>query len=74
MNRNQRRATRIKGPKGETLECRLLLISDRDASGRPTSVKVCYDEQTIGDVVEGRTTGVEFLLVWMVEGQGKKLD
>jgi len=64
----------VKGPKGEWLECRLLLIESRDAAGRPTSVRVCYDEETIGDVVGGRRTGVEFLLVWMADGQGKKLD
>lgn len=74
MNRHQRRALCIKGPNRERLECRLLLIGERDAAGRPTSVRVCYDEETIGDVVEGRRTGVEFLLVWMVEGQGVKLD
>jgi hypothetical protein len=74
MNRQQRRAMRVKGPKGETLECRLLLIDGRDAAGRPTSVRVCYDDETIGSVVDGRRTGVEFLLVWMVDGQGRKLD
>lgn len=74
MNRHQRRALRIKGPNGERLECRLLLIDGRDAAGRPTSVRVCYDEETIGEVVGGKRTGVEFLLVWMVEGQGAKLD
>jgi hypothetical protein len=75
MNRHQRRALRVKGPKGEMLECRLLLIDERDvATGRPTSVRVCYDDETIEDVVQGRRTGVEFLLVWMAEGQGRKLD
>ncbi len=51
-----------------------IAIGERDAAGRPTSVRVCYDEETIGDVISGRRTGVEFLLVWMAEGQGKKLD
>lgn len=72
---------RIKDPNGNTLEVRLLLIDERDASGRPTRCRVCYDEETIGAVLgmgpnspapEGSTP--EFLLVWMAEGQGRKLS
>ena len=76
MNRRQRRAARIKGPFGEMLEPRLLLIADRDGAGRPTSVRVCYHQETIGAVLEGRPVDNkhEFLLVWMIDGQGRKLD
>ena len=74
MNRHSRRAARVRDPNGDPLECRLLLIEQRDEAGRPTVVRVCYDEQTIGDVVGGRRDGVEFLLVWMAKGQGIKAN
>jgi hypothetical protein len=76
VNRAQRRAARIKGPKGEPLEVRLLQILERGPDGRPTVCRIAYDDETLGEVL-GMKPGdpapkdkPEFLLVWMGEGQG----
>lgn len=71
MNRAWRRANRVRDPKGNWLEPRLLLIEERGPDGRPTRCRIAYDDETIGQVVTGQTKA-EFLLVWMGEGQGAK--
>lgn len=71
MNRAQRRAARIRDPKGNYLYPTLLHVIDRDHLGRPTMVRIAYDEEAIGDVV-GDDTRPEMLLVWMGERQGAK--
>jgi hypothetical protein len=66
VNRNQRRAARIKGPKGEWLYPQLLYIIDRDEKGRPKTLRMTYDEEEIGDVVpEERRDKAEMLLVFV---------
>lgn len=64
MNRHQRRAARVRGPKGETLDVFLLRIIERDKQGRPTLTRICYDEEVLSDVVgdDGRPV---FQLVWI---------
>lgn len=48
MNRHQRRAARIRGPKGEPLEIRMLQILERDEQGRPTLTRLCWDDEILG--------------------------
>lgn len=71
MNRQQRRAARIKDPKGNALDVFLAHIIDRDAKGRPTTVRIAYDEETIGDVV-GADEKPEMLMIWMHPGAGAR--
>lgn len=63
MNRNQRRALTIRDPKGAKLEPMLLFVQERDKLGRPTVCRVTYDDETIGDVVQG-AKNPQALLVW----------
>ena len=68
MNRRDRRAARIRDPKGNTLEPQLLLVLARDELGRPTTVRIAYDDERLGDVLEGKRNP-EMLLVWMHPNQ-----
>ena len=68
MNRAQRRAARIRGPKGEWLYPQLLHVVERDEQGRPTHVRIAWDDETIGDVV-GSDARPTMLLVWMPENR-----
>lgn len=77
MNRKERRAGRIRapGPDGGWLYPTLLLIKERDTKGRPTTVRVLYDDETVGDVIpaENQVEGgpkAQMLLVFMGESQG----
>lgn len=49
MNRHQRRAGRIRDPKGNPLDVYLVEIRERDHLGRPTVVRILYDEERAGD-------------------------
>ncbi len=71
MNRQQRRAARVWHPKGHWLYPQLLHVLDYDEKGRPKTVRIAYDEETVGDVVpDERRDKVTMLLVWMPDGQG----
>ena len=70
VNRQQRRAARIKDPKGNYLYPTLLHVVDRDHLGRPTNVRITYDEETLTEVGVTKDKA-EMLLVWMAgERQG----
>lgn len=78
MNRHQRRAARIKDPKGNSLDSYLLQILERDAQGRPTLTRLCHDDEVLGDVlgedgVANARDGLrpEFLLIWCPPIQAK---
>lgn len=66
MNRQQRRAARIRDPKGDWLYPELLYVRARDAQGRPTEVRITYDDETVSDVC-GDDKSPVMLLVWMPE-------
>ena len=71
MNREKRRAGRIKapGPQGGYLYPELLFIMARDAKGRPTELRWAHDDETIGEVV-GEDQKPELLLVYVGEAAG----
>ena len=83
MNRHRRRAEdsakrtlRVTDPNGARLYPRLLVIEERGPDGRPTRCRISYDEETIAhtlDMKPGDTPpeGIEMLLVWMAQEQGK---
>jgi hypothetical protein len=70
MNRKDRRSLNVKDPNGVRLEPLLLLVETRDHLGRPLQTRVCYDEETIGNVVGNRVVGnrsspdATMLLLW----------
>jgi len=67
VNRHQRRAaqatSKIRDPKGTLLEPALLDIRERDAQGRPTIVRICWDDERLGDVVVDKNP--QMLLCWL---------
>lgn len=68
MNRHERRMGRVCGPEGEWLYPTLLHVIGRDKQGRPTHVRIAYDDEKIGDVV-GDDSHPKMLLVWMPENR-----
>ena len=74
MNRHQRRAlaSKVRDPNGVPLTPRLLHVTERGPDGRPTQCRILYDDERIGDVLDGKRTDIHCLLVWMAEGQQGK--
>jgi hypothetical protein len=63
VNRQERRAARARGPRGEELVPVLLRVDERDARGRPTRVCVCYEDSTMAEASAGQPSAV-FVVAW----------
>jgi hypothetical protein len=68
VNRQDKRAARVKDPKGHWIYPTLLRVLEYDEKGRPTHVRILYDDEKVGDVLENND---KCLMAWMHEKAGR---